>query len=244
MEKNLIYGRNPVYEYLNQGSKIAGATLYVSEKAHGKIINQILSKAKAKELAIFYQGKDFFEKIGTSSVHQGVALKLKDIQKPSLEENEFLTQVASRQGTLVLLDQLTDPHNVGSIIRTSEALGVDGVIIPRDNSVSITPAVIKSSAGATAHLKIIKINNVAAFLRKAKEIGFWIVSTSDHGSDDLNNLKKIKPAIIVIGSEGKGIRRLTEVESDYLVKIPLKGKISSLNASVAAGIIIYSLLKD
>lgn len=161
-----------------------------------------------------------------------------------LDENEFLNHVLLERGILVLLDQLTDPHNIGSIIRTAEALGAAGLVITKSRSTDINSTVIKTSSGATAHLRILTISNISNFIEKAKKIGFWIIGTGERGNAKLSLLKEMKPSIIIIGNEGKGIRRLTQEKCDIIAQIPLKGKISSLNASVAAGIILYEALKD
>jgi 23S rRNA (guanosine2251-2'-O)-methyltransferase len=201
-----------------------------------------LAKAQEDQIKINYKEKDFFNRLGSSSKHQGVALEFFP-KETSLNQDDFLSQVVKNNGVVILLDQLTDPHNVGSIIRTSEALGVDGLILSKNNSVSINSTVVKSSAGATAYLKIITISNVASFIEKAKRIGFWIIGATDHGDSELEKIRNIRPVLLIIGSEGQGMRRLTEEKIDYAVRIPLKGQISSLNASVAAGIIIYEILK-
>ena len=147
------------------------------------------------------------------------------------------------KGVLVLLDQITDPHNVGAIIRTAEALGADAVVLPKAHSPEIGPTVIKASAGATAHIRIITVTNVASFLDRLKGMGYWVVGTAADGNLPLTEASTVKPAVVVIGSEGQGMRRLTEENCDYIVSIPLRGRISSLNASVAAGIVLYEILK-
>ncbi len=246
-DKELIFGRNPVIEYLRAAGPEPHAELYVSLTAHGKIIDEIMSAAQAKRIRISRRGRDFFTHLGPSSRHQGVALRLQVPVPASAMDGAGLaaglfSRTAGRKGVIVLLDQITDPHNTGSIIRTAEALGCDGIIIPRAHSSGITPAVIKSSAGATAHIEIIQIGNVASFLDEAKRNGFWIIGTADTGNQELSKLGMVRPAVVIIGSEDTGIRRLTAEKCDFIVRIPLAGKISSLNASVAAGIILYQIM--
>ena len=141
------------------------------------------------------------------------------------------------------LDRISDPHNVGSIIRSAEALGASGVALSRAHSAEVTPVVVKASAGATAHLPVLTVSNVAQFLERAKARGFWIIGASGEGESSPEDVAEVRPAVLVIGSEGEGMRRLTEHKCDYMVRIPLRGTIASLNASVAAGIILYELLK-
>ncbi|MFH0974314.1 MAG: 23S rRNA (guanosine(2251)-2'-O)-methyltransferase RlmB [Spirochaetota bacterium] len=244
--KEIIFGRNPVLEYI-RSLKTADAVLHVSNTAHGRIIDEIISAAKSKRIKIDFCGKDILFKFEPSSRHQGVVLELARTMLEASREitlRDFLAAVGAEKGVLVFLDQITDPHNTGSIIRTTEALGGRGVILTKDRSAGITPAAAKASAGATAHLPVYTVPNAATFLENAKEAGFWIIGTSDKGSVELSKLKELKPAVIIIGSEGTGMRSLTEAKCDFVAGIPLKGNISSLNAAVAAGIILYEALKD
>jgi len=243
-DKELIFGRNPVIEYLRAMGPEARAELYVGQTAHGKIIDEIIATAQSRSIRVSRMDKVFFENLGPSSRHQGVALKLPvpaaETDKTGMEG--LFARAVDKKGVLVLLDQITDPHNTGSIIRTAEALGCDGIIIPKSHSSGITPTVVKSSAGATAHIDILQISNVALFLDDAKKHGFWIIGTADAGNCDLPELGKVRPAVLIIGSEESGMRRLTAEKCDYIVRIPLAGRISSLNASVAAGIILYQIM--
>lgn len=242
-KKEIITGRNPVFEYLKSAQGSIRGDLHVSSSAHGKIINDIINLAKSRNIKVYQENKDFFKKFTSSASHQGVVLSL-SIKSDKKDPDLVLKKIISKKGVLLLLDQITDPHNLGSIIRSAEALGCDAVVLPKNNSADITETVIKASAGATAYMEIIYISNVARFLEDIKKDGFWIIGTSDHGSVQLRGLSDIKPACLIIGSEGKGMRRLTEEKCDYIVSIPLKGKVSSLNASVAAGIALYEILKD
>lgn len=244
-DKKLIFGRNPALEYLHGAEPGSHIELSIASNAHGKIIDAIIEEAQAKKIIVRYMDKDFFAQIGPSSRHQGVVLKLHDLATGSGANSESLLEKSGKtKGVLVLLDQITDPHNAGSIIRTAEALGCGGIIMPKSHAAGITPAVVKASSGATAHIDIIQVGNVAAFLDEAKRRGFWIIGTDDSGTTELQNLGTVRPAILIIGSENTGMRRLTTEKCDFVVRIPLPGKISSLNASVAAGIVLYELMKD
>lgn len=241
-KKKIISGRNPVIEYLNSIDDGSGMELHLSSSAHGKIIIEIQHICRRKKVKIITEDKSFFRDFSSSATHQGVALHIPVAKKES-DPFEVLKKTAAEKGTVILLDQITDPHNLGSIIRSAEALGCGAVILPKDKSAEVNETVIKTSAGATAHIEIITIVNVAQFLEDLKELGFWIVGTSDHGTIPITGLKDVHPACIIIGSEGKGMRRLTEEKCDYIVSIPLKGKVSSLNASVAAAIVMYEIMK-
>ena len=244
-DKELIFGRNPVMEYLRGAGPGSRMELFITNTAHGKIIDAIVEQAQEKKIIVRHVDRDFFSRIGPSSRHQGVALKLHDqTTGAGACSDSLLEKSAKKKGVLVLLDQITDPHNTGSIIRTAEALGCDGVFIPKSHASGITPAVVKSSAGATAHIEIIQVSNVAAFLDEAKKSGFWIIGTDDSGTTELQNLGTVRPAVLIIGGENTGMRRLTAEKCDFIVRIPLAGKISSLNASVSAGIVLYEIMKD
>ncbi len=242
-KKEIIYGRNPVLEYIKQLNDSSGVELLVSKSAHGKIIDIIINESKKKGIAIRSCEKAELARYHASSKHQGVIL-ISPRKRDKTSDNEFIDDVLSKSGVLILLDQLTDPHNLGSIIRTAEALGGDGVVIPKSRSADITGTVVKTSAGATAYLRMLSIPNVASFLDNVKKKGFTIIGTAADGDTDLKNLRELKPAVIVIGSESAGMRRLTREKCDCIVRIPLKGNILSLNASVAAGILLYEALRS
>jgi len=241
-DKEIIFGRNPVFEYLKSSAHQEGAEVYIADHAHGKIIDEIRAEAGRKKIPLVTRDKNFFHSLGPSSRHQGVAMKIPG--NGGRGDADLLLHAAARKGVLVMLDQITDPHNAGAIIRTAEALGCDGIVIPKSHSSGITPTVIKAAAGATAHIGIAMVPNAAAFIDRAKEAGFWVIGTTDHGDRVPDGLNSIRPALVIIGSEGSGMRRLTEEKCDYRVRIPLKGKVSSLNASVAAGIILYEIMKS
>ena len=240
-KKEVITGRNPVIEYLRSVTDTSGVELHISGSAHGKIIDEILGICRNKKIRTVMESGEFFSDYASSSVHQGVVLYAPKRTCTS-DSGSILQKIADNRGVIVLLDQITDPHNLGSIIRSAEALGCGAVAITKDNSAAINETVIKTSAGATAYIETITVTSITRFLDELKSLGFWIAGTSDHGNVSLDRLKDIRPACIIIGSEGKGMRRLTEEKCDYVVSIPLRGKISSLNASVAAGIIIYRII--
>jgi len=243
-KKEIISGRNPVLEYLNSAEDCSGFELHLSQGAHGKIITDIQNICKRKKVKILLADKSSLSSM-SSSKHQGVVLyipaKKQVHEKQTNDKTDILKKIADEKGIIVLLDQITDPHNLGSIIRSAEAFGCNAIILPKDNSADVNETVIKTSAGATAHIEIITIGNVAQFLKDIKKTGFWIIGTSDKGTVSIKKHNNIYPACIIIGSEGKGMRRLTEEHCDYIVSIPLRGRVGSLNASVAAGIVIYEI---
>ncbi len=243
METKEIIGRNPVLEYLRTLEGHESTELFIARNAHGKIIDNIASLARSKNIRITYCERSILARVDSSSRHQGVLLRLK-LPGSRTGPAELLSRIAAQRGVIVLLDQLTDPHNVGSIIRSAEALGARGVILSGSHAAGITPTVVKASAGATAYMDIQSVSNVAQFLDRAKEAGFWIIGASSSGETALEKLREMRPAVVVIGAEGSGMRRLTTEKCDMLVRIPLRGNIESLNASVAAGIFLYEILRD
>ncbi|HNV46947.1 MAG TPA: 23S rRNA (guanosine(2251)-2'-O)-methyltransferase RlmB [Spirochaetota bacterium] len=237
-----ILGRKPVLEYLRSLDTGAGIELFVSKSAHGKIIDEIVAAAKRIGARAELVEKAHFAR-HPSSTHQGVMLVSRR-KRETVTDAEFVAEVSARGGVLVLLDHLTDPHNVGAIIRTVEALGGDGVALTRHGTAEVNATVVKASAGATAHLRVITTPNAAHFIELARERGFSIVGTAADGTIGLDELPGLRPLVIVIGSEGEGMRRLTEERCDHIVAIPLRGMVASLNASVAAAIVLHEALKE
>ncbi len=247
MEKEeIVFGRNPVLEYLKSLDAAEHAELFIAGNAHGKIIELIREEAARLGIRVRPLEKGSIARFNaSSSIHQGVVLKLPQKRKlAGGDEADMLERVAERNGVIVALDQLTDPHNIGSIIRTTEVLGGGAVVMPKAHAPGITPSIIKASAGATAYLEILIVSNLAQFLDRAKHAGFWIVGCWQEGTVELDELADCRPAVVVVGSEGSGMRSLTLKKCDHLVRIPTRGRVSSLNASVAAGIVLYEILKE
>ncbi len=231
-------------EYLGLAGKGAHCELYLAHNAHGSIVDKIESMARAKGIPVRRADRAFFAALGPSSRHQGAAIRVPGAEsRPHADCAGLVASAASRRGVIVLLDGITDPRNAGAIIRTAEALGCEGVVLPRSRSVPLNATVIKASCGATAHLPVVEASNAASFLREAKKGGLWIVGTAQEGGRAPSEAREFRPAVIVIGSEGDGMRRLTGEYCDVLLTIPMKGRISSLNASVAAGIVLYEALR-
>ncbi|MGB4268934.1 MAG: 23S rRNA (guanosine(2251)-2'-O)-methyltransferase RlmB [Spirochaetota bacterium] len=240
MDTQIVAGRKVVLEYLS--TLHVEATLYVSESAHGKIIDVIIATARSRNIPVHTVSKSWFASHCDAN-HQGVALVMN--YRPKNESVRFdLDKIAKTNGVIVACDTITDPHNIGAIIRTTEALGGSAVVVTKAHAPQITPTIIKASAGATAHIPVHQVPNLARFLDEAKKAGFWVIGTSDRGTQPITAISSYKPAILIIGSEGSGMRQLTQSLCDVIVRIPLKGKISSLNASVACGIVLWELLKD
>lgn len=230
-----IYGKNVAKEKLQSNNKINKA--YVSKKFKD---NEILDQLFKRNIRVnFVNNKVLDSKV--NGLHQGIILDIDEFK--TYELNEFLDDLKTNNNyhTLVMLDHLEDPHNFGAIIRTSEALGVEGIIIPNDRSVSITSTVVKTSAGAIENIKIIKVPNLTATLSKLKEKNYWIVGTDMKGQN-YREIDYNMNVCLVIGNEGKGMSKIVRDNCDFIASIPMTGKINSLNASVSCGIILSQIV--
>lgn len=230
----IVYGKNVARELLENDQKITKA--YIYDKFDDKKTINLLRKQNVtlefcskKELDTIAKGK-----------HQGIILSIPDYDFVPLEE---LLENVIDKSFIILLDHLEDPHNLGAIIRTCEAAGVDGVIIPKNRSVGINSTVMKVSAGALSNIKVCSITNLSNAIKKLKDKGFWIIGTEMDASHSYMDIDYNMPICLIIGNEGFGMSRIVSEACDYTVSIPMHGKINSLNASVAAGIIIYGVLE-
>lgn len=228
-----VYGKNVLKEYLGNNQKINN--VYLAEGFKDKDILNLIEK---NNLNYSYLPKNKIDRLVNRN-HQGIILDIDDFKYSSLEE--VLSNVKNEYPLLVMLDHLEDPHNLGAIIRTSEALGVDGIIIPNKRSISVNGTVIKTSAGAISNIPIIEVSNLVNTMNILKKKGFWFVGTDMNG-EDYSTLDYKMPLCLVIGSEGSGMSNLVRKTCDYIVSIPMKGKVNSLNASVASAIVISNVI--
>ena len=244
MEENqdLIEGRNSVIELLKSGKDIN--KLYIQKGERHGSITEILKLAKQNKVIIQEVDKIKLDKMSETHNHQGVIAVVPPFNYCEVEDILDLAKQRNEDAFVLILDGIEDPHNLGSIIRTAETAGVHGIIIPKRRSVTVNSTVSKVSAGAVEHMKIARVNNINETIRKLKEHGLWIIGTDMNTNTYYYNQDLKGDIAIVIGSEGFGISRLVKENCDMLVKIPMKGKITSLNASVSAGIIIYEAVKQ
>lgn len=227
-----VYGKNVVTEILKKKEKID--KIYISDHFHDKFIESAIQNLK---ICTEILTKKELDKLANGN-HQGIIVSVPDYQYCKLEE-----LLIKESPFLVLLDHLEDPHNLGAIIRTSEAAGVDGIVIPKNRSVSVNATVLKTSAGAAKNMKIAMVTNLKQTIEFLKKQGFWIVGTDMEGTD-FEKLDYRGKIAIVIGNEGNGMSRLVKENCDFIASIPMYGEINSLNASVAAGIMIYEAVKQ
>ena len=241
IREDLVLGRNAVIEALKSDTTIE--YLCVSKGDLEGSIKVVLSLAKDKNVVIKEVDRRKLNEMCGGANHQGVVAKVTPFKYSEVTD---IINRAKRRGEdpfIVILDEIEDPHNLGSIIRTAELCGVHGIIIPKRRNVGVTPTVYKCSAGAIEHMRIAKVTNINAIIDQLKEEGIWIYGADIDGKDFSYNTNFSGPCALVIGSEGRGISKLTLKKCDVLVKIPMIGKINSLNASVAGGIMMYEVLK-
>jgi len=238
---NIIIGRKPVLEALNSNEEIEQVYLLFGQQ--GNIINAIRVAAKKKGIKCNQIPLERFRTYAPDKNAQGVIALKQDFKFSSLDQ--ILADAKKTSLPLILiLDEIQDPHNVGAILRSAECSGVNGVILTKHNSATITSTVTKTSAGATEHLKICQVNNLSQTIDELKEKGFWIVGSSLENAKNYTEVDYKIPITLIVGNEEKGIRKLTASKCDFLVKIPMSGKIQSLNVSVATGIILFEILRQ
>ena len=237
-----IEGRNSVLELLESERDINKILIAKGER-HGSI-NKIITIAKQRKIVIAEVERQKLNAISETNNHQGVIAIVPPFNYVEVEDILNEAKTKNEDAFVLILDGIEDPHNLGSIIRTAETAGVHGVIIPKRRAASVNATVSKSSAGAVEHVKIARVNNINETIKYLKEEGLWICGTDGDAKDYYYNQNLKGPMAIVIGSEGFGMSRLVKENCDFLVKIPMKGKITSLNASVSAGIVIYEAVKQ
>ena len=229
----LVYGRNIAREMLEKNKKIE--KIILQDGFDDKNINLLIEKNKIK---VEFKTKREIDRLAIG-VHQGIILYIPDYKYKNL--NEILKEEIN---FVVLLDHLEDPHNLGAIIRTCEAAGVDAIILPKDRQVQINSTVMKTSVGTLDNMDIVSVTNLVNSISKLKDNGFWIVGTALEDSVDYREIDYNGKIALVIGNEGSGMSKLVTRECDYIANIPMYGTTNSLNASVAAGIMIYEVIRN
>lgn len=237
----VIEGRNPVLEALRNNREIE--KLMVNKDSKEGSIKKIIAMAKDVGIIIQKVDRHKLDEISQSHNHQGVVAITSEYKYFELDELISQTQNKDEDPFFIILDGITDPHNLGSIIRTADAVGAHGVIIPKRRSANITPIVNKASAGAVEYVPVCKVTNIVNTIKTLKEKGLWIAA-ADMGGESFYKQNLKGPLALVIGSEGEGISRLVKKNCDFTVSMPMSGNISSLNASVAGGIILYEVYRQ
>jgi 23S rRNA (guanosine2251-2'-O)-methyltransferase len=239
--ENIIEGRNSVMEALKAERTVE--KIYVAKGDLEGSIKKVIGMAKDKGIVVSEVDRKRLDEMSVSGNHQGVVAQVSPYNYFSLEEILNYAKSKGEDPFVIILDEIEDPHNLGSIVRTANASGAHGIIIPKRRSALVTQTVSKASAGAVEHTKIAKVTNLNQTIKELKDRGLWIIGT-DMDGEVLYQGNLTGPVGLVIGSEGKGISRLVRENCDLVVSIPMKGQINSLNASVAAGVIMYEVVRQ
>ena len=240
--RDIIEGRNAVTELLKSDKDINKIFVQRGEK-HGSI-NQIISLAKSKKIVIVEVDKSKLDLMSQTKNHQGIIAIVPPFEYSDIDEILEYAKSKNEDPFIVILDGIEDVHNLGSIIRTAETAGVHGIIIPKRRGALVNATVSKTSAGAVQYMKIARVNNLNDAIKELKDKGLWIYGTDMEAKNYYYEEKLLGPIALVIGSEGFGMSNLVKKNCDVLIKIPMRGKVTSLNASVSAGITMYEVVKQ
>lgn len=241
LPEDMVAGRNAVMEAL-KGSRSVNKLMIANGSTEGSI-KEIIAVAKEKGVNIQYWDRSKLDSIARGIRHQGVLAKVAPVQYAELEDILQVAKDRNEPPFIVLLDELEDPHNLGAILRTADAAGVHGVLIPKHRSCPLSATVAKTSAGAVEHVPVARVGNLVQTIKKLKQEGLW-VAAADMDGKDYYDTDLTGPLLLIIGSEGQGVGRLVKEQCDFVVRIPMVGKINSLNASVAGSILMYEAMKQ
>lgn len=236
-----IFGRNPVLEALKSDRTINKILILKGDQKGS--VKEIVTLAREKKIAVQLVERSKLDKMFPHENHQGVAASIAAADYVEWQDMIDAAKAKGEDPLLVILDELEDPHNLGAILRSVDAVGAHGVIIPKRRAVPLTDGVAKASAGAVEHVPVARVGNIVQVIEALKKQGIWVAGASMHGQY-LHKQDLIGPLAIVIGSEGKGLGKLVSESCDYIVSIPMRGKINSLNASVAAGVLLYEVYRQ
>ncbi len=229
----LVYGKNVINEILNSNTKIH--KIFLDNNFNDQ---ELMAKITKRNLKRFHMDRNKLDKMCDNGITQGIAADIEEYRYNSIEDivND------KESNFVVMLDSLEDPHNFGAIIRTCECAGVDYIIIPKKRSVSVNSTVYKTSAGALNNIKIVEVVNLSNTITKLKDLGYWVYG-AEAGNKDFRSIDYSGKTCLVIGSEGHGLKQIVASSCDEIISLPMKGKINSLNDSVASGILIYEIMK-
>ena len=239
--ENYIEGRNPVIEAFRSGKVID--KLYILDGCNDGPIMTIKREAKKRDTFIKYVSRERLDMMSETGMHQGVIAYTAAYEYSELEDIFTLAESKGEPPFVYILDNIEDPHNLGAIIRTANLSGAHGVIIPKNRAVGLTSTVARTSAGALNYTPVVRVTNITKTIEELKKRGMWFVC-ADMGGETMYNLNLTGPIGLVIGNEGEGVSRLVKEKCDYVASIPMKGNIDSLNASVAAGVLAYEIVRQ
>ena len=239
----IIGGRNPVIEALKSGRPINKVLLAHNIKQHSTIA-EILYLSKARKIPVEYVTKDVIDRLSTTTVHQGVIAYVAVREYVTLIDLLAISKERNEPPLYCILDGIEDPQNLGAIIRTADASGVHGVIVPSRRAAGLTAGVAKASAGAVEYVPVARVSNLSQTIETLKKSNIWVIGIDPTGKSDYTKVDFSLPTAITIGSEGRGLSHLVKERCDYLASIPMRGKITSLNASIAAALVMYEAFRQ
>ena len=237
-----VIGKNPIIEILKSDRSVN--KIYIADGMQKSVVQNITSLAKERGVVISYVPRKKLDQMADSSNHQGVVAEIAAYDYYELDELLNVINKKSDLPFVLMLDGIEDPHNLGSILRTADVVGVDGVIIPKRRASGLTSTVAKTSAGAIEYVPVSRVTNLAQTIEILKEKGYWIVGTDAKAKEKYTDVDYKMPICLVIGSEGKGVSRIVKDKCDFFVNMPMKGHVNSLNASVASAIMMYEVYRQ
>ncbi len=240
MSESIIAGRNPVREALRSGRTLNKIVLACGVK--NETIKEIIKLAKEKKVPVQHVERQHIDKLVPGTAHQGIAAFA--AAKDYVDLDELLDNIADKNPFLIILDEICDPHNLGAVVRTADAAGAHGIIIPRRRSVQLTATVAKASAGAVEHVPVARVTNLVQTVKKLQQRGIWVIGADMDGQILHWHADLDGPVALVVGSEGKGLSRLLKECCDVIVRLPMQGRVNSLNASVAAALMMYEVVRQ
>lgn len=238
--KEMIAGKNPVLEALRSTRDIN--KIWIAEGVKKNGIKELLDMASERRIVVQFVPKQKIDNLSSEN-HQGVVASVAAYNYAELDDIFKIAEERGEDPFIMILDELEDPHNLGSIMRTADAVGAHGIIIPKRRSVSLTAVVAKSSTGAIEYIPTVRVNNLSQTVDELKERGVWIAGTDAKGSQDYRLMDATLPLAVIIGSEGKGMSRILKEKCDFLYNLPMVGHVTSLNASVAASLLMYEVYR-
>lgn len=241
MAKNLIYGIHAVQSALNRSAQTI-QTLFVLSVKQNPRLGELVKDARAHQIQVVEESRQDLDRRVNGGAHQGAVALLREEKTPELTLDDLFER--SEKLFLMVLDGVQDPHNLGACLRVADAAGVDAIIAPKDQAVSLTPTVRKVACGAAETVPYIQVTNLARTLKELQDRGIWVYGTAGEALQTIFDLRLERPLALVMGAEGKGLRRLTREHCDFLVKIPMQGSVDSLNVSVAAGICCFEVVRQ
>ncbi len=240
MADEWIVGRHPVMEAIQAGREIN--KIWINKQGQG-LSPDVMNQLRERRITVQFVPRQKLDQLAGEERHQGIVASVAAHDYADLDDLFKRAEERGEDPFFIMLDGLEDPHNLGSVLRTADAVGAHGVIIPKNRAVGLTSVVAKASTGAIEYIPVVRVTNLARTMKELKERGVWFVGTAADAPKDYKEMEANLPLCLVIGNEGKGMSRLVKESCDFLIKIPMRGHVTSLNASVATGLLLYEILR-